>query len=272
LVASYARGLDYHAVILERLLGLAEESGFGRFLPQVDATVLPERAIARRTGLGWIGLNRFLIHPELGGDVCIAELALDHSFSDASSEPLRPLCGDCRACIDACPTGALTVDGVDARRCLSFHTSQNRGVIPRDLRRFVTLVLGCDRCLHACPFGLAARTPETHDDTFLARLIPARTPQEFRSLARAGPLAHPGRTAVVRSACVVAAARQRDDLIPQLAEAMSTDLSPVVRGHAAWALGRFDVPRARQYLAKRSTEEPDPSVQEEIACALGDGE
>lgn len=267
LAASYARGADYHRLVEDRLRRLAAEVRFSRAVPHVDATILPERAIARRAGLGWIGRNRFLINPQLGGDVCIAELAVDARLPPAEHAPPGPRCGECRGCMDACPTGALGALGVDARRCVAFHTSQNRGAIPRQVRPSLSLILGCDECLRACPFGLAA-PPEPGETTFLAALIAARTQDAFATLAGDGPLVRLARDVSIRNAVVVAGARRMENLLPELAEAAAGDSSPLVRGHAAWALGRFDSAFARRCLADCRATEPDDWVRGEIGAAL----
>lgn len=267
-VASYARGLDYHRVVQDRLQAIAAEIGFSRHQVQVDATVLPERALARRAGLGWIGKNRFLTHPRLGGDVCLSELLVDQPLCSVEVEIQQAPCGDCGACMDACPTGALTPHGVDAARCLAYHTTQNRGTIPIELRGLINHILGCDLCLRACPYGKAAGEGGVSDDGFLGRLIASRDRDEFSSLAGRGPLAYVGRRTVVRSAVVVAANRQRDDLVDCIADALCTDPSPLVRAHAAWALGRFDTAVPRLLLKRRHGIEPHSAVREEIAAAL----
>jgi epoxyqueuosine reductase len=268
LVASYARGPDYHPVIMRKLGGIIRELRFDKAAAQVDATALPERALAHRAGLGWIGRNRFLIHPELGGDLCIAELVVDSTLQEAEPEPQIPLCGECTACIDACPTGALTREGVDARRCLSYHTTQNRGIIPLDLRESLTTLMGCDLCLQACPHGNAAVPVDAGASGFLGLLLAARTRDDFLACAGNSPVAYCKREAAVRSAAVVAATRRRDDLVQVLGEATAGDPSPLVRGHAAWALGRLGGSAARAVLARRHGTEPEPWVRSEIAAAL----
>ncbi len=265
--ASYARGPDYHRTVAEKLARVASELGFRRSSAHVDATPLPERAIARRAGLGWLGRNRFLIHPHLGGDVCLAELAVDEPISFGEGDPIEAPCGECAACIDACPTGALTADGVDARRCVAYHTSRSRRTIPHDLRPSVTLVVGCDACLRACPYGKACGE-STQEERFLEELITARTLQAFDRVAAGTVLAHLGRAPTVRNAVVVAGARRLDPLVRAVEDALANDPSPLVRAHAAWALGRLPSRRARRVLDSRVGTDPDPTVREELRWAL----
>lgn len=268
-VASYARGRDYHEVVTAKLRAIAAELGFTTFQPQVDATILPERARARRAGLGWIGKNRFLTHPTLGGDVCLAELVVDSPLSSGDAQIIESPCKDCVACMAACPTGALTLQGVDAGRCLAYHTTQNKASIPIGLRGLIINLLGCDLCLRACPYGKTPGEARVGDEGFLGRLIAARDQDDFASLAGQGPLAHAGREMMVRNAVIVAANRRREDLWRGIADALCTDSAPLIRAHAAWALGILATAETRGLLTHRLGIEKHPAVGEEIASALG---
>lgn len=162
-VARFAQGYDYHDVLNDRLGRL------GRFLAawpewppewgepvwrcQVDAGPLLERAFARLAGVGFIGRNNCLIHPEWGSWFVLGVL-----ISNAPLEADRPLesrCGSCLRCVEACPTGALTQPyTLDARRCLSYRTIETRGPIEPDLaQRMGNRLFGCDACQEACPFN-----------------------------------------------------------------------------------------------------------------------
>lgn len=155
-LARYARGPDYHKVLRQRLTSLLRQ--LRQEIPElrgralVDSAPVLERAWARRAGLGWIGRNSCLIHPELGSFFVLGELILT---AEINAEPPAPLpgCGDCRACVEACPTGALaSPDGrrLDARRCLSYWTVEAPGALPEELTAQAPL-FGCDRCQLACP-------------------------------------------------------------------------------------------------------------------------
>ncbi len=165
LLAWYARGPDYHLVVrdlLRRLLRdlTTEHPGIrGRTL--VDTAPLWERVWAARSGLGWLGRNTCLIHPELGSGLVLGELVLSVAIEPDS--PMEDRCGDCRACLSACPTGALQEpDGgeLDARRCLSYWTVEARRPLPRDLAE-QGVFFGCDACQSACPWNQRKTEPET---------------------------------------------------------------------------------------------------------------
>lgn len=157
LLARYARGDDYHLVVRSRLTALLDE--LRRLVPGlrgrvlVDTAPLFERAWAVRAGLGWIGRNTCLIHPELGSAFVLGELVL--SAEVEPDQPMADRCGECRACVDACPTDALVrPDGhqLDTRRCLSYWTVEARDPIPESLAAQEVL-FGCDACQLACPWN-----------------------------------------------------------------------------------------------------------------------
>lgn len=180
-VARYAWGRDYHDVItprLERLAAhLAEASG-ARSKAYVDTGPVLERDLAARAGLGWIGKNSMLLHPDLGSwffiGVLLTTAALDHD------EPLPDRCGSCRACLDACPTEAFVAPYVlDARRCISYLTIEHRGEIDPALHRDMgQWQFGCDLCQSACPWN--RKSPVTRE----ASLHPKRPYPGAEAVAR----------------------------------------------------------------------------------------
>lgn len=163
-IAKYALGRDYHKVIKQLLLTLARcietEVAAHRYRPLVDTAPFMERYWAKRSGIGFLGKNSNLIVPRVGSFVFLGELLTSLELS--SELVCAKSCGSCRRCIESCPTGALSEDGLDARRCINYLTIEHRGDIPEELsRRFGKRLYGCDTCQDVCPHNRAPR-PTRH--------------------------------------------------------------------------------------------------------------
>ncbi|MBN2172248.1 MAG: tRNA epoxyqueuosine(34) reductase QueG [Candidatus Krumholzibacteriota bacterium] len=219
-VSRYARGRDYHRVLRGRLRQaarlLAERHGARAARICVDTAPLLERSLAARAGLGWIGRNTCLVDPELGSWTFLGALLTDLDLPPDSPQPDR--CGDCRACLDACPTGALAAPGrLDARHCLSYLTIEHRGPLPAELAaRLEGRVFGCDRCQEVCPFNAGARATRAEDfhprpDQGLLELAPLLALDRAGLAARfAGtPLMRAGAEGLRRNAAAVLEGQRR---------------------------------------------------------------
>ncbi len=287
-VARYAWGRDYHRVFETKLRRIAKHLR-GQFeasaRPTVDYGPLLERPLAVSGGLGWQGKSTMLLVPGIGPWVLLGAIATDLDLPPG--EPLRKSCGACRRCVTACPTGALGADGqvLDARLCISYHTIENRGAIPRDLReKFGAWVFGCDDCLDSCPVG-AARfdahpdfAAASEDDAFppLAALLTLDEPA-FAARFRGRAIVRAKRDGLVRNACVALGNTGAADDLPLLIAALD-DLSPLIREHAAWAVGRLGarlhdpavIRDANAALESRLAREGNPSVREEILATLAE--
>jgi epoxyqueuosine reductase len=281
-VASYALGDDYHLAVRRRLNVLAGECAriAGRPVRTrvcVGSAPLLERAAAARAGLGFIGQNTMTIVPGLGSRVLLGVLLAD--LQVAPDPMLASSCDACGACIQACPTGALVAPYVlDATRCVSYLTIELGSAIPRALRPLVgTRVFGCDACQQACPFNVPTAPPvECPPDLApraaggaldLVALLRLKS-GSYRRLVRRSALRRASRNCLARNAAVALGNAGDGSAIEALAEALASHPSPMVRGHAAWALGRLGGPRAQRALLAREKDVAEPEVRDEVRLAL----
>jgi epoxyqueuosine reductase len=279
-IARYARGIDYHAVFeekLERLAGALRELTGDATATRcyVDYGPVLERDHAQRAGIGWIGKNTCLIHPDIGSYILIGEILTDAELQ--SDGPFLPdHCGTCDRCIWACPTGAIEESrALDARLCISYLTIELRGPIPIELRPAIgNRVFGCDICQEVCPWNKKA--PQTNEARFEPRdemngpeLVELMGLSEGEFAARYGdtPLARAKRRGFLRNVAVALGNWADPAAVAALIDALN-DGDPLVRGHAAWALGRIDRPEAAKALEFRLELEDDGWVRTEIGLAL----
>jgi epoxyqueuosine reductase len=187
-IAYYAYGRDYHHVVkdkLNRLLTYIKTQ-----IPGVegrafcDTAPLLERYWAVKAGLGFIGRNRQLIIPGKGSYFFLGVLAIDAEIESISESPTTNVfsCGDCKRCLIACPTGALTLDGIDCQRCLSYLTIEHRGPIPDDMaQKLGRRIYGCDTCQKVCPHNKNAQS--TEEKSFdISPEVASLTPEEWHQL------------------------------------------------------------------------------------------
>lgn len=278
-VSNYAWSRDYHGRVRAALQAVAAalDAAAGEPVSAVvcDTRPLAERALAARSGLGWIGKHTNLIAPELGSFVFLGEVVTTLTLPPDAL--LKKTCGRCTRCVDVCPTGALRGDyTIDASRCISDLTQRTDG-IPRDLRPLIgDWVWGCDLCQIACPPTRAAtRGGDAADaplDAATARppltaLLRLRSGEFKRRFAKTA-MGWRGAAVLRRNAAVALGNALDRSAIPALVAALSEDPHPMVRGHAAWALGRIGAPSALTALWYRYGVEPIESVREEIDHAL----
>jgi epoxyqueuosine reductase len=294
-IARYATLADYHDVLKPRLYDLdafiRQHTGrqeLGKVF--VDSAPVLERDFAERAGLGFIGRNTCLIAPELGSWTFLAGLMVTEELEAGSwklgagrwgAEAGSPRsgasegCGRCTRCLDACPTRAFVAPYVlDARRCISYLTIELRGLIPRDLRPSVgNWVFGCDVCQEVCPYNRLAPTtawPVPVADRTLStpplRELLTLDEAGFRVRFHGTPVMRAKRRGLVRNACVAAGNAGDTELVPNLITLLA-DPEPLVRGHAAWALGRSCGTGAARALAQASLVETVAWVRAEIAAA-----
>lgn len=272
-IAAYARGDDYHTRVGERLEQLGEElarSTGARFQVHVDAGPLVEKELARRAGLGWYGHNTNVLTKRLGSYFVLGCL-----LTNLELEPDPPFaedhCGDCRACLPACPTGALDAGPtIDARRCISYLTIEHRGPLPPSLRPLLgNWVFGCDDCQTVCPWNHAES--QSDDAALLTPSLPcllALTEDEFDATYGRTAVARVRRRGLARNAALALGNCGNADALEPLTRALRDDPEPIVRGAAAWAIGSLRAAGARRALeAVHCAREVSP-VAAEVHAAL----
>jgi epoxyqueuosine reductase len=277
-IAAYALGRDYHEVLVERmqpLLAMLRERGYTA-KTYVDHGWMLDRAAAARAGVGWLGKNTNLLIPGIGSNVMLAEIVTSAPLD--TDAPLKKNCGGCDACLRVCPTGALVAPGVlDNRRCISFWTIEHRGVIPLDIRPMIgDWIFGCDLCQEICPVNARPAAPDPNARAAFGPAIEARPRLEellrldeaaFRRRFRESALWRTRRAGLLRNVCIALGNVADRGSVPALAGALD-DPEPLVRGHAAWALGRLGGMIARAALTRALSREADAWVRDECGRAL----
>jgi epoxyqueuosine reductase len=280
-ISRYAWGDDYHDVMQRKLTTLlefvrSEAGGEVQGKVYVDTGPVLEREMAALAGVGWFGKNTNLINTRRGSfffvGVLLLNIALDYDEPSWTSH-----CGKCTACLDACPTQAFPAPYVlDARRCLSYLTIELKGAIPRELRpQMGNWIFGCDVCQDVCPWNRKHAKP-ANEPSFSPRegfespnLIEwlRMTPEEFRARFKGSPIQRAKRRGLLRNVAVALGNAKDPSAVPALMDALH-DAEPLVRAHAAWALGQIGTAEARRALEEAMTTETDREVREEIEEAL----
>ncbi len=269
----------------------------------VDTGRMVDRAVAQRAGLGWYGKNTTILTKGWGSWVFLAEIVTNLPLGDDRENPYdtpsKASCGNCEICLHACPTAALPAPYVlDNTRCISYLTIELRGSIPLELRPLMgKLIFGCDICQQVCPVNKVAErrlglrndrgvaTSSTRPVHFQPRpefrpregigsnpeLIPllSLTEDQFRERFRLSPIRRTKRRGLLRNVCVALGNSGDYQAVPALIKALH-DYEPLIRGHAAWALGKIGGVEAKKVLEEALSDEVNDEVKKEIRCALGE--
>lgn len=271
-------GEDYHHILRRKLKMLedyiASKVPEAKFKSMVDTGELVDRAVAERAGIGWSGKNCSIITPEFGSYVYLGEMITNLPF--APDAPMEDQCGTCTKCLDACPTGALVQGGqLNSQRCIAFLT-QTKGFLPEEFRdKLGNRIYGCDSCQTACPVNKGKDFhfhPETEPDAEIAK--PLLKPilhisnRDFKE--RFGPVSGSwrGKKPIQRNAVIALAHYKDETAVPDLIKVMKDDPRPVLRGTAAWSLGKIGGPEAEAALTKAIELEKDEEVIAEIKTGL----
>ncbi len=290
-ISAYAHGDDYHDVMKKYLKALAADLDvmLGKHDQRVFVDTAPvlEHALAESSGLGWQGKHSLTIHRDLGSWFLLGEIFTTASIE--KDEAAKNHCGSCSACIDVCPTQAIVAPYVvDARLCISYLTIEFDGFIPRPLRIMMgNRIYGCDDCQLVCPWNqhaskgsLRLHDLQTGEDSIkprgenhlpnLASLL-RLDDDGFRQLFRKSPIKRTKRAGLLRNVCIAMGNSGKtlfvDDLLSVIA-----DKEPLIRGHAAWALGCLSSANSHQRISlvlhQQLTVETDAGVCEEIDLTI----
>ncbi|OYR13982.1 tRNA epoxyqueuosine(34) reductase QueG [Brucella grignonensis] len=272
-ISVYAQNRDYHDIIKGKLKHVA--SRFAARAGQdvkvfVDTAPVMEKPLAEAAGVGWQGKHTNLVSRELG-----SWLFLGSIFTTAEippDEPDRDHCGSCRVCLDACPTKAFPSPyRIDARRCISYLTIENKGPIPHEFRKAMgNRIYGCDDCLSVCPWNKFAQATsemklKARDDLKAPRLADFLVLDDpaFRTLFSGSPVKRIGRDRFLRNVLIAAGNSQDPSLLPQI-ENLLEDPAPVVRGAAVWAFKQLATMERFKISKKRlASSEEDDTVRAE---------
>ncbi|MCR2804458.1 tRNA epoxyqueuosine(34) reductase QueG [Paenibacillus soyae] len=273
-----AWGEDYHKVLRNRLARLEEwlkeRVPSLRAESMVDTGELSDRAVAERAGIGWSAKNCSIISPELGSWVYLGEMITNLPLPP--DEPVTEGCGTCTKCIDACPTNALVGPGeLDAKKCISFIT-QTKGMVEDEyMRKIGNRLYGCDTCQIVCPENRGknwTRHPELQPDNELAKplLLPLLTigNREFQERYGATSSAWRGKKPIQRNAIIALGNFKEASAVPDLIGVLTKDPRPVLRGTAAWSLGRIGGAEAQRALSEARGSEKDEEALAAIGFAL----
>ncbi|MED4592742.1 tRNA epoxyqueuosine(34) reductase QueG [Bacillus safensis] len=271
-------GTDYH-VVLKKKLDMLEEFLRSKHVDirtksMVDTGELSDRAVAERAGIGFSAKNCMIITPEFGSYVYLAEMITNVPFEP--DEKIEDQCGTCNKCVDSCPTGALVNPGqLNSQRCISFLT-QTKGFLPDEFRSKIgNRLYGCDTCQTVCPINKGKDFhlhPEMEPDPEIAKplLKPLLTisNREFKEKYGHVSGSWRGKKPIQRNAILALAHFKDTSALPVLVELMNKDPRPVIRGTAAWAIGKIGDDQQLPELEKALERESDEEAKEEIVKGI----
>jgi epoxyqueuosine reductase len=267
-------GVDYHHILRDKLQQLEafirEKQPDASMKSMVDTGELSDRAVAERAGIGWSGKNCAIITPEFGSYVYLGEMITTITFEP--DQPLEDNCGTCNKCVEVCPTGALVQGGqLDSNKCIAFLT-QTKGFLAEEYRTKIgNRLYGCDTCQTVCPENKGMDVhlhPEMEPDPEIVKpkLKPLLTISNREFKDRFGRISGSwrGKKPIQRNAILALAHYKDRTAVPDLLDLIKNDTRPVIRGTAAWAVGKIGDLSALEALIKFKETEQDEDVRSEI--------
>ena len=283
-VAQYALVKDYHRAMKRRMKTLVLKVQKQLNMPleakwYVDDGPMLDRAAAARSGLGWFGKNTNILTSTHGSWILLGQIITNLELEPDT--PLNKNCGSCIRCIDDCPTGAIIAPFVvDNARCISYQTIENHGIIPLEIRPLIgDWIFGCDICQDVCPVNRRAHKPvqpiqktEPIQATGTLDLVDllALTEEQFNDQFRGTSMMRAKRVGLQKNACIALGNGKHKAAVPALISTL-TNPEPLLRGHAAWALGAISTYEALSALKSAAESETDSYVIQEIQDAIKSG-
>lgn len=281
LISAYALNEDYHHVIrtkTEEFVTSINE-GLDKKIKSrifIDSGPLMEKDLVLSAHIGWIGKHSIAIHPEFGSFFLICCILIDADCHEDKGI-IGDLCGDCKICKQACPTGCIGNHSIDPTRCISYLTIEHKGIIPRDFRSLIgNRIFGCDICQIVCPYNKdlfpLKDTIFFGKERIIAPIVNlidemGLMAEDFKNKYKNTPVSRLSFIRYIRNIIVAAGNCQNELCVPGLSKYLHHP-SEILRIHAAWALGNFRTMRVKNILEDRLSIEANPSVTEEIESAL----
>lgn len=271
-------GTDYHTVLRKKMAlleeFLKEKAPEVVIKSMVDTGELVDRAVAERAGIGWSGKNCSIITPEFGSYVYLGDIITSLPFEPDT--PMEDRCGECNKCVDVCPTGALVQGGqLDSSKCIAFLT-QTKGFLPDEYRtKLGNRLYGCDTCQTVCPEN-KGKDNHFHDEMEpdpelakpLLRPLLTMSNRDFKDKFGHVSGSWRGKKPIQRNAIIALAHFKDETALPELMDLIREDPRPVIRGTAAWAIGKIGGDEAYLALKQAKIEEQDQEVLQEIEKGL----
>ncbi|MBU9720858.1 MULTISPECIES: tRNA epoxyqueuosine(34) reductase QueG [Bacillaceae] len=271
-------GEDYHHILRRKLEALEnfilEKMPDSKCLSMVDTGELSDRAVAERAGIGWSGKNCSIITPEFGSYVYLGEMITTIDMPEDT--PIEDQCGSCNRCVEACPTEALIQGGqLDSNKCIAFLT-QTKDFLPEKYRQKLgNRLYGCDTCQVVCPENKGKDShihlemePDPHVVKPLLKPLLSISNRDFKESYGHLSGAWRGKKPIQRNAIIALAHFKDESALPTLWELLRKDPRPVIRGTAAWAIGKIGSSSGKKILLEAKEHETDQDVLNEIELSV----